>query len=131
MVCYDQMTGTESGPPRECSANRIVCSRIAFDACLNMITQTLPFSSNWLPAVGLLAMIAAPVPLRWRRTSWPPAPVFAVEQPPGDADSSRSLRTDRSPVDLAMTPDGRWIVTANQISDSVSLIRLADRRGRG
>ncbi|MFK8114536.1 MAG: beta-propeller fold lactonase family protein [Rubripirellula sp.] len=29
---------------------------------------------------------------------------------------------DRSPVDLARSPDGEWIVTANQISNSVSLI---------
>ncbi|MDC0288064.1 beta-propeller fold lactonase family protein [Rubripirellula sp.] len=29
---------------------------------------------------------------------------------------------DRSPVDLALSPDGRWLVTANQIANSVSLI---------
>ena len=34
---------------------------------------------------------------------------------------------DRSPVDLALSPSGRWIVTANQTSDSVSLIRVSDR----
>lgn len=31
--------------------------------------------------------------------------------------------TDRSPVDLALSPDGRWLVTANQLSNSVSLIQ--------
>ncbi len=29
---------------------------------------------------------------------------------------------DRSPVDLALSPDGRWLVTANQIANTVSLI---------
>ncbi len=35
-------------------------------------------------------------------------------------------RADRSPVDLAISPDGQWLVTANETSDSVSLIRLSD-----
>ena len=30
--------------------------------------------------------------------------------------------SDRSPVDLALSPDGRWLVTANQIANTVSLI---------
>ncbi|MDG1897651.1 MAG: hypothetical protein P8J37_22355 [Fuerstiella sp.] len=34
---------------------------------------------------------------------------------------------DRSPVDLALSPDGRWLVTVNETSDSVSLIRTSDR----
>ncbi|QDT06505.1 Lactonase, 7-bladed beta-propeller [Rubripirellula lacrimiformis] len=34
---------------------------------------------------------------------------------------------DRSPVDLAISPDGQWIVTINETSDSASLIRVADR----
>ncbi|MBX3437857.1 MAG: hypothetical protein KF861_10235, partial [Planctomycetaceae bacterium] len=33
---------------------------------------------------------------------------------------------DRSPVDIALSPDGRWLVTANESSDSVSLIRTRD-----
>jgi YVTN family beta-propeller protein len=33
---------------------------------------------------------------------------------------------DRSPVDLASSPDEQWIVTANQTSDSVSLIQTSD-----
>lgn len=32
----------------------------------------------------------------------------------------------RSPVDLALEPAGRWLVTANQTASSVSLIRVAD-----
>ncbi len=32
---------------------------------------------------------------------------------------------DRSPVDLAVTPDGRWLITANETSNSVSLVNVA------
>lgn len=39
-----------------------------------------------------------------------------------------SADLDRSPVDLDRSPDGRWLVTANQGSDSVSLIRAEDLR---
>tara|TARA_R110002049_G_scaffold285698_3_gene466875 strand:+ start:19420 stop:21300 length:1881 start_codon:yes stop_codon:yes gene_type:complete len=35
-------------------------------------------------------------------------------------------RGDRSPVDLAISPSGQWIATANQTSDSISLIRVRD-----
>lgn len=35
---------------------------------------------------------------------------------------SGDLPLDRSPVDLALSPDGRWLVTANQIANTVSLI---------
>lgn len=44
----------------------------------------------------------------------------------GSASAARSQvvdpSLDRSPVDLALSPDGRWLVTANETSDSVSLI---------
>ncbi len=32
---------------------------------------------------------------------------------------------DRSPVDLVLTPDEQWLVTANQTSDTVSLVQVA------
>lgn len=35
---------------------------------------------------------------------------------------------DRLPVDLAIDPAGRWLMTANEASNSVSLIRVADGR---
>src|SRR6056297_1870716 len=35
---------------------------------------------------------------------------------------------DRSPVDLCLTADQRWIVTINQIANSVSLVRRADSK---
>ncbi|MGI9471907.1 MAG: beta-propeller fold lactonase family protein [Rubripirellula sp.] len=34
---------------------------------------------------------------------------------------------DRSPVDLALSADGAWLVTANQLSNSISLIRTDSR----
>jgi len=33
---------------------------------------------------------------------------------------------DRSPVDLVLTPDEQWLLTANQTSNSVSLVRVSD-----
>jgi YVTN family beta-propeller protein len=33
---------------------------------------------------------------------------------------------DRSPVDLVLTPDEKWLLTANQTSDTVSLLRVSD-----
>ena len=35
---------------------------------------------------------------------------------------------DRSPVDLALSPDGSWLVTANETSNSVSLISTRDQK---
>ncbi|MGI9469659.1 MAG: beta-propeller fold lactonase family protein [Rubripirellula sp.] len=37
---------------------------------------------------------------------------------------SETKPLDRSPVDLALSPDGRWLVTANQIANTVSLIDI-------
>ncbi|MCP4787667.1 MAG: hypothetical protein GY903_20395 [Fuerstiella sp.] len=45
----------------------------------------------------------------------------------GHTSEQSSARTDRSPVDLALSPDGQWLVTVNETSDSVSLIRTKDR----
>jgi len=41
---------------------------------------------------------------------------------------NNSALPDRSPVDLVLSPDGRYLFTANQSSDSVSQVRLADGR---
>jgi DNA-binding beta-propeller fold protein YncE len=40
----------------------------------------------------------------------------------------RERSIDRSPVDLAISPDRRWLVTANEASDSVSLVSMSDRQ---
>ncbi|MCY3005773.1 MAG: c-type cytochrome [Planctomycetota bacterium] len=50
------------------------------------------------------------------------APTWADERSlPGDPNQ------DRSPVDLVVALDGSWVATANQTSNSVSLVRLSDR----
>lgn len=41
---------------------------------------------------------------------------------------SRGTETDRSPVDLVVGPADAWLVTVNQTSDSVSLVRTSDSR---
>ncbi len=40
---------------------------------------------------------------------------------------AQSTDVDRSPVDLSLSPDGRWLVTANETADSISLIRTSDQ----
>lgn len=49
-----------------------------------------------------------------------------------EATESRPLmlnsKVERSPVDLAIVASGKWLVTANETSNSVSLIRAEDRR---
>ena len=45
----------------------------------------------------------------------------------GDVTGRLPAGMDRSPVDVALSPDGRWLVTANESSNSVSLIRIEDR----
>lgn len=44
------------------------------------------------------------------------------------ASSASADRTavDRSPIDLVIGPGEEWLATANQTSDSVSLVRIAD-----
>jgi DNA-binding beta-propeller fold protein YncE/mono/diheme cytochrome c family protein len=42
------------------------------------------------------------------------------------AASEAAEARDRSPVDVALTPDGQWLLTANQTSHSVSLVRESD-----
>ncbi len=42
------------------------------------------------------------------------------------ATASSADQSDRSPVDLALSPDGAWLLVANQTSASVSLIRTTD-----
>jgi DNA-binding beta-propeller fold protein YncE len=40
--------------------------------------------------------------------------------------STLPAEVDRSPVDLVLAPDDSWLVTANQTSDTVSLVRTVD-----
>lgn len=43
--------------------------------------------------------------------------------PARDADAAVPADSDRSPVDLLLTPDEQWLVTANQSSSTLSLVR--------
>ena len=40
--------------------------------------------------------------------------------------ATESARVDRSPVDLAIARHGKWLVTANETSNSVSLVNTRD-----
>jgi YVTN family beta-propeller protein len=51
-------------------------------------------------------------------TGWQP-------QAPGQAGAGAGEGVDRSPVDLVLTPDEEWLLTANQGSDTVSLVHVA------
>ena len=44
------------------------------------------------------------------------------------AEDNKLSAVDRSPVDLVVADDGSWLATANQSSDSVSLVRVSDGR---
>lgn len=73
-----------------------------------------------LRIVAWLAALAAVLPL---------ALAAAADVPASDsADADLLRRTlERSPVDLVISGDGRWLATANQTSHSVSLVELAER----
>lgn len=54
---------------------------------------------------------------------------IAADADAGDPDTQPiSAATDRSPVDLRLTADQKWLVTANQTSHSVSLVETASGR---
>src|SRR5205085_9684732 len=48
----------------------------------------------------------------------------ALGLPPAWAAPRPAAGPDRSPADLAVTPDGRYLLTANQTADTVSLVDL-------
>jgi YVTN family beta-propeller protein len=58
--------------------------------------------------------------------------LYCAGSPPVDeraarADGPWDAKTGhRSPVDVVLTPDGQWLLTANQTSDTVSLVRAGD-----
>lgn len=55
---------------------------------------------------------------------------MAAERAPQAAGAATSSPTntavDRSPIDLVLTPDEKWLVTANQTSNTLSLVNLAE-----
>lgn len=59
----------------------------------------------------------------------PPAPSIAPSAaPPTVLSTASATEPDRSPNDVALTPDGKWAVTANATANSVSLVSLAEAR---
>lgn len=62
--------------------------------------------------LGIAAMLAI---------AWP-----SPDAPPTAVAAPLAAALDRSPVDLALTPDGNWLVTANQTSHTISLVRTSD-----
>ena len=72
-------------------------------------------------SVGPVALVlAATVAIGLRTISAP-----AIDQQ-GTAPVAEGplVNRDRSPVDFIFTPDGRYLITANQTADSVSMVRL-------
>lgn len=58
--------------------------------------------------------------------SFTATPRASFGEPSIDSPSQRVV--DRSPVDVGLSPDGKWLVSANETSDSVSLVRVSDRK---
>ena len=52
-----------------------------------------------------------------------PATALSGEANAKGGQSANAATPDRSPVDLAVSADESWLVTANQTSDSISLVR--------
>ncbi len=69
-------------------------------------------------AILLVLLLAA--------AKWLFGPALEHEPRARAAAESRQMSGDRSPVDLAVSNDGRWLVVANQASASVSLVRASD-----
>ncbi len=55
-----------------------------------------------------------------------PAGRLSAAEPTSATSPSTITPRHRSPVDLALSPDGAWLATANQSSDSLSFIRAND-----
>lgn len=56
------------------------------------------------------------------------AVLLAAAIPARGTAADQTPELDRSPVDLALSADGGWLVSANQTSDSVSLVATGDGR---
>lgn len=83
----------------------------------------LPFprSRNDIP-VSLLFLLGTVLVLGFLFfLSSPSFPVFATQE---TIAQNQKTEIDRSPVDLVLTPDGKWLLTANQTSSTVSLVNI-------
>ncbi len=79
--------------------------------------KSYPRSSVALVSLVLLTVQALP-------SAFAEAPRGLTGNEPAD----EPVEIDRSPIDLALSPDGKYLVTANRTADSVSLISVAERR---
>lgn len=80
--------------------------------CLAIRKATLDNRQRWLAVLLFLGLVLAAVAApSWSRSN-------------GDRDKVAG-QPHRSPVDLVLTVDEEWLLTANQTADSVSLIRTA------
>jgi YVTN family beta-propeller protein len=59
-----------------------------------------------------------------RRLGWLIGPAVLVAVSIAVHSSQPPTRPDRSPVDFVFTPDGQFLITANETADTVSIVRL-------
>src|SRR5687768_2761538 len=69
------------------------------------------------------------IALAWGGNSSPNAQESpAASDRPKTTAPNPAQEPDRSPVDLALSPDGAWLVTANETSNTISLVSVSDRK---
>jgi DNA-binding beta-propeller fold protein YncE/cytochrome c len=78
---------------------------------------------SWRIAGSVAALMVIGAWAIGHRLSAKDAPAAAGAKAVSDAPAADS---DRSPVDLVLSPDGSWLVTANQSSSTATLVRAAD-----
>src|SRR4029077_13076895 len=76
----------------------------------------------WLPPITLLIALMALWRLGFDNSGIEVNPATAAERDRSTKDVAKSV--DRSPIALALTPDEKWLVTANQTSGTVSLVDI-------
>ncbi len=85
-----------------------------------MSVATRPNSATWWTPLAGTALICG-VALA---ATMPPAGPAARGEDGQSTQAADDVTGDRSPVDLVITASGRWLVTANQTSNSASLVDL-------
>ncbi len=73
--------------------------------------------------LAALLAIALGAAYGWRSNSG--SPVFSPAELAAADSTSAAAIPHRSPMEVAITPDGRWLIAANSTADSLSLIDLA------
>ncbi|HUY35750.1 MAG TPA: cytochrome c peroxidase [Pirellulales bacterium] len=78
---------------------------------------------GWAPPTTTRPAVLVAAVARWRRLWWAVPTLLALLATDAKADGP-----DRSPVDLVLTHDEAWLVTANQTSGTVSLVDVKNRQ---